>query len=814
MNPELNPMDAALEQAVSEIRDDNPDQTVIDAAAARVWARIADAAAEVKAGSIHNCADFQALIPDYRAGRLSEARAMLVKDHINACVPCRRFYEGKVVAFPTARPVVAKVVSMRAWRWAAAAVVVATAGLSTWYAVEHYSGAGRAYVQTVNGSLYEITDTGVVALAAGQDLPDGAEIRTAKDSGATLRLRDGSTLEMRERSSFFTSNSGKDLTVHLGRGSVIVQAAKRSSGHLYVATADFRVAVTGTVFNVNTGVKGSRVSVIEGEVHVAQDGQDKVLRPGQQSVAGVNVEAAPIQYEISWSRNRNLNAPKQSAVTRPSALLDRAPADASVFALIHNASESLNDAQDAIRQLGAQNSQMAGLLAKDGFKAEALLAHLKTAGEYLDDVAIVGVGHVKAPVFMASLKKPGFADFIKRTGVGVAVEERGGFVAFGPDRGEVEAVARTLDGPAGAFAGSPCYARLVEAQREGANAVMCADMKRLGQTEGGPSYFMGEDRKVSGQEESRVTMGFDGARTGIAAWLAPPAPMGSLDYVSPDATALFAFVVKNPAAIVEEIAGMKFSKGGAEKTLDDAQAKTGIDLRTDLGASLGGEFAIAMDGPVFPTPSLKLIAEVYDPARFQASVEKFVQVYNVQKVSGGEKPWRIGKEVVNGRTYYMVGAADPNPLTEVNYTFADGYLIASLGRPVVTQALQIKKARTSISRSAKFTALMPKDHYLNFSAVMYQNLGSTLAPLAGLLGAFAPKQAGGPDAKMIEGLGNLKPSFVAAYGEADRITVAGSGGMLKNGISSMTGGNLAGMAGGVLPLGQFQGTRGRMPAYR
>ena len=75
--------------------------------------------------------------------------------------------------------------------------------------------------------------TGIRPLAAGQDLPDGVEIRTAKDSDAMLQLRDGSVVELRERSGLSTTAAAGDLTIRLGRGSVIVQAAKRRAGHLY-----------------------------------------------------------------------------------------------------------------------------------------------------------------------------------------------------------------------------------------------------------------------------------------------------------------------------------------------------------------------------------------------------------------------------------------------------------------------------------------------------------------------------------------------------------------------------------------------------
>ena len=76
-----------------------------------------------------------------------------------------------------------------------------------------------------------------------------------------LRLRDGSSRRDEfERAEFGVSMGRKDTTVHLERGNIIIQAAKRETGHLYVDSRDCRVSVTGTVFSVNAGMKGSRVT--------------------------------------------------------------------------------------------------------------------------------------------------------------------------------------------------------------------------------------------------------------------------------------------------------------------------------------------------------------------------------------------------------------------------------------------------------------------------------------------------------------------------------------------------------------------------
>jgi hypothetical protein len=330
----------------------------------------------------------------------------------------------------------------------------------------------------------------------------------------------------------------------------------------------------------------------------------------------------------------------------------------------------------------------------------------------------------------------------------------------------------------------------------------------------GARYFLGEDRQVNGQAATRATVGFDGPRTGMAAWLAAPAPMGSLDYVTSEATLLLAFVVKDPSAIVDQTLALEQrSQADADKALAAADQQTGIDVRQQLAASLGGEFALALDGPVLPTPSWKLIAEVYDPVGLQATLQKVVEAYNREAIKSGGKPWRSLTETADGRTYYTVGTSDANPLTQVTYTFDDGYLIAAPSRAIVNQALQAKVARTSIARSTKFVSMMPRDSYANFSAVVYQNLGTTLAPVVSLLSAMAPQGTAGRGNAM-QGLANPKPAFVAAYGEPDRITIAGNGNTLGAGMAQLMSGSLLGIAGDAVPFLQMQGTRRREPAFK
>ncbi|MBI1787830.1 MAG: FecR domain-containing protein, partial [Acidobacteria bacterium] len=401
MSHESSDMDPRLERSLEEIRNEAIDPAMVEGAAQRVRSKLAAEPAH----RISGCADFQALIPAWKAGELSEAKALLLKDHLHECVACRRAMEARprpVVTLPV-RP------AMPPRRWLAiAAAVTVTAGLGTWGTFYRYAPAperSRAVVESLEGTLYRVSADGASPLHRGEELAGGAEVRTGSASRAMLRLGDGSWVEMKERSAFTVSATRRELTVNLGRGSVLVQAAKRRTGHLYVASKDCRVEVTGTVFHVNGGTKGARVSVIEGEVRVSAGGDRKVLHSGDQYASNASVGTAPVEDEIAWSANiekhmvllREFSALGKDLAKVPlpglrysSRLLDLAPRRTAVFASIPNLGEALGGAHEIIRQRVQSSPVLQEWWQSDGGKHfDETIRELREVSQYLGDEIVM-----------------------------------------------------------------------------------------------------------------------------------------------------------------------------------------------------------------------------------------------------------------------------------------------------------------------------------------------------------------------------------------------------------------------------------------
>lgn len=865
--------DDLLDEAIGQVANEAIDPRQVEAAASRVWARLqAEGAATAPAatlstaapatGSLHGCEDFRSLIPAYLRGELSPARALLVEDHTRSCVPCRRALketrEGHTVKTrPAAKQSWTR--DRRVWMPLAAMLAIAL-GFGLMVVIQEMlaGGSQMARIESVEGTLYRVAGDSSEPIQIGEMIDEHEGVRTAKGSTALVRMADGSLIEMGERAGFALDASRKGNTIQLERGKIIVQAAKQRDRHLYVATRDAMVSVVGTIFSVNSGTKGSRVSVIEGEVHVEQGERESVLRPGNQVATHASVEAVPVREEVAWSRNAKqyeallaeltaLGQEIDARVERPglrysTRLLDLAPEGTTIWIALPNLSKSLTETQRILDQKIADSPSLAQwwseMLRSTGNeqKFHDMIEKVGALGANLgDEVAVAfnagddhnGADH--APVLLAEVtNEAAFRATVEQElarhgngehGVrfiddpatasgnddGLIVWLHDGLMVASPSAEEIRRIAAGGAASGNAFRSGSFYARIAQDYRDGAGWLFAADLNTLvrkGQADESSEsrqtaermgildveHFIIDRREINGQAETRAALTFTQTRRGVASWVAAPAPMGSLSFFSPDANLAAAFVVKNPVTILDEMLAMnpEFARELAE-----AQSEHGFDVRNDLAAPFGGEVAIALDGPVLPSPSWKMVAEVYDPARLQQTLEKAVAHVNAEIKKEGKAGVTLTSEQAGGRTYYAIQGTDPK--VELHYVFEDGYMVAGPSRALLERAIQLRDSGVTLATTAKFRDLLGPDGQVNVSALVYQNLAPLAKSASKLIPEGGSKRNGpqGAPAKLTAWLAAQGPTLYYAYAEPDRIVIAGSN---QNPLG-LNLGTLAGMGG-------------------
>ncbi len=917
-------LDAIIDNAAREIRDEQIDESIINQSAAQVWARISQQAASENFAStsnlaaaenssatishlgnlntmnannaaeqINGCADFQSLIPAYLDGKLSTARTLLLKDHTNECIPCRRVLKAQRAdgTNATAKPAAVgarqparqnapgrRRAYLNGWnktnaaRWSVAAAVVICFGLAAMFVSERLDLSGRtlaATLENASGAVYVVSDTGSRQLAAGEQLQKGERVRTAKDSNALLRLADGSTVEMRERSEFSVGENRRGVTIQLERGDVIVEAAKQHNGRLYVQTPDSLVSVKGTIFAVESGTKGSRVSVVEGEVEVNHAGKDEILLPGEQTTTNRSLDKTTVRQNVAWSRNAaryanlvselaKLKRDVNQSVARPgvrysSKLVDLVPENTVFYAALPNLTESLAESQRVMQERISQNPALAEWW--KGKKGDGLneqtIARVREFGSQLGDEIVVSaeidakgepngvlvLGEVKnAANFRAYLGEQ-LARFAKEsndapnvrivddpstptaTTTNAATNEQASagartngapakkfnakselyvwihndIFAASPQIERLRGLAATLNAPdTNRFRDSAFHQRIKDIYTDGAGLVVAADLEKIiAQTVGKDTtpdaerhqaglkqlgvmnlrHFVVEQKEANGKTLSRAALTFSEPHQGIASWLAAPASMGALDFISPNANVAAAFVVKKPELLVDDLLGfLETVKPDLRRQMEEIEKQQGFSIRNDFAAPLGGEFAFAIDGPILPTPSWKVILEVYDQPKLQATFERAIEKLNQFSALHGKGKLVLENTTAGDRTFYSIKSADAG--LEVHYTYANGYLVAAPSRALLEQSIKNRAAGNTLVRSSRFMSALPQDGNTNFSAILYHDLAPLIQPLAERM-----KNAGGELAeKERQALGsidaNAPPTLVYAYAEGDRITLA------------------------------------------
>jgi hypothetical protein len=367
------------------------------------------------------------------------------------------------------------------------------------------------------------------------------------------------------------------------------------------------------------------------------------------------------------------------------------------------------------------------------------ISTIKEFGDQLGDEIAVGAGMSDGgdpvePVVLAELKNPaGFHAFFdaevqKLGGQGktppvqwvedpktaqvatnggnnpIYVWIAGDILVASPKLDQLQAIAKA----ASTFTATPFHDRIAGVYREGAGLVIAADLEKIiAHTRGVRRLAVGDkheqalnelgvfnmksfvlDQKDSaGKTNTRAVLSYAEANHGVTAWLAQPAPMGSLEYISPDANLVAGFVVKNPTALVDDLLGvLNTVSPDLNKKLAELQNDHGVDLRKDFAAPLGGEYAFAIDGPILPMPSWKLVFEVNDPAHLQQAFEHVVDEMNKQLAKEGKGGLTWDRSDMGGHTFYTLRSKDFG--VEVNYVFANGYMIAGPTRALVDAALK------------------------------------------------------------------------------------------------------------------------------
>jgi len=551
------------------------------------------------------------------------------------------------------------------------------------------------------------------------------------------------------------------------------------------------VAVT-TVILLVTSV-GAAQAAPPGQPQVALPG-DLKNNPGLLDAFGKLIEK--LQQEIQLPPPRG-----------QSRLLPLLPESTVFYAAFPNFGDASRQALTIFRQEEQRSPVLKawwqhGDLAANGPKLEDSLEKFYQLSQYLGDEIVVSAtiegGHDPSLLMVAEVRKPGLKDFLQRTAADLAAKSepavrifdiqelaiakdaqpvqqqlvvlvRPDFVVAARDVAALRSFSARLDTNHREFISTAFGQRLAQAYEGGTTVVAAADLQKLlHQIPPGTGtnplifqqtgfadmkYLVWEHKNIAGQAISQMELSFTGPRHGVASWLAAPGPLGSLDFVSPKAVMAGAVLLKNPAEIFNDLKDLSpASNPNAFAALATMEAAWKLSLREDLLSRLGGEIAFEMDSRV-PDPAWKVILQVNDPDRLQATLSAFLAARQVSAEQFEE----------GGVTYHTLHIPSSARKTfEISYAFVDGYLVIASSHDSLAEAIRLHRSGESLAKSGEFLASLPPGHPSQASALLYED---PVAMAALSLRRLSPEVA----ESLSHAKAEAKPVEVFAYGEESAI---------------------------------------------
>jgi hypothetical protein len=441
-----------------------------------------------------------------------------------------------------------------------------------------------------------------------------------------------------------------------------------------------------------------------------------------------------------------------------------------------------------------------GDLATLGPKIEDFLQKLAEFSHFLgDEVVFSGSMETRdfKPLIVAEIRKPGLKLFleeeIKKLGgkppvrildlqglttgqadssaQNLLILVRPDFLVAAADLPTLRKFSARLDRGAKEFASAPFGRRVAQSYQAGMTTIFAADVQKpltqipfpnpqaraIFQRTGlaDMKYVVLDHTTVEGHTLTQSEVSFTGPRRGIASWLAAPAPLGSLDFVSPKAMIVSSILLKSPAQIFDDVMDLvTYANPNAPASLAQMEQMLNVHMKEDLFRQLGGEITLELDDLQLAPPQAvwKALLRVNDSKRLQQTMGVLLDLAHVLREQSEDA----------GISYYTLHIPTKMKPFEITYTYEGGYLIAGSSHDTVADALRLHHSGESLAKSKKFQSALPPGYPSGESTLIYEDPIS-IAQLQ--LRLQAPNLA----APLSQLSGSIPPIVACSYGEESAV---------------------------------------------
>jgi type II secretory pathway pseudopilin PulG len=448
-----------------------------------------------------------------------------------------------------------------------------------------------------------------------------------------------------------------------------------------------------------------------------------------------------------------------------------------------------------------------GQAATVGPKIQDSLAKFSQLNQYLgEEIAVSGTMEGKEPnlLIVAEIRKPGLKKYLQQVITELAGKSKPGVLVLDPQElaavetkpaaGDLLVLVRPdfvvgaldmatlrkfnsrLDQASRGFVATPFGHKVDQAYAGGVTMVAAADLQKLlskiPQTPNADQvtlqrsgfsemkFLVWDHTRLNGETVSEAELSFTGPRRAAAAWLAKPATLGTLEFVSPKAIVAGTVVLANPTRVFDDYKEITGTASAAIfANLAQAEQVMKLSLRDDLLGCLAGEITLELDSVTPPKPEWRAILKASDSKHLQQTLSSLLKTAQFRAEEFEEEGTTISTvEIPTGQGRLNIG-----------YAIVDGYWILGSSREAVANAIHLHTSGGSLGKSKKFLAALPPNHTAEASALFYQD---PIAMASLRLRGFSPEMAKSLADAGSEGV----PGLIALYGEESAIREASRGG--------------------------------------